>query len=925
MGSQILLEHKGNCLKKAFFCLSFLFLAVFSLYAQRKEVIKTEYFDIIYSPESKTTALLIARHADKYAVEISTRLGKSLPHRYPVYISAKSEFLNGYYTLFPYQRIVIYDATLPDGELSNSYNAILNVFYHELTHAISLWYWLPTLSLSFEEGVAVLFESRGDEGRLNDPLIHHHIMQSKLDGTTPTWRDAAGHRDVPPYTFWAYIYGASFLQYLEYIYGKDQYIKFFQNQLYIFPKEKAKKIFGKTLEELWADFTSSISYPHDVLKPLPFTKEKMNDVVLAQTEKGFAFHDSSRRGVFFYDKMEKKQKLFSSSASITDLNFSPDGLHLLVCDAKDEWGIVKQRLSIFDIEQKRFLAQHLSSVRYACYLSKTAICAVKAQGQYSALVLLDDSLQNEEVLLICGPGLAYSHIFSPVYAGENKVAFIASNGLYRDVLMMDVKTKQMQKLQVEDLPAIRYLRSSTIGNDVFLGFSWAGKDMLYRMALYSMNEKKLQVLDQDISGGAFQPIVFENDAFLKLVYVGIHSKHSTLYRGRDDFLVEKKAEFITFNYDNVEPKSEPPISVGIEVKKYNMFAWAWKVLPLPLIMPNGDWKKINQWGFGGYFYGKDPTEFLEFSISPIFYFKPFFMQVESNVKLDFTAFKLAFSVNDKNLSFKGRSTSFAVSANSGVSLDKMNKRFYFGGAGSVQAYAKFPETSTQTASLYSHKYTDHFLSTTAYGIYSQTERHHRLGTNFFAIDDRGFTTSVKADYLHHIQSNSGMFILQAKQNIYVPVLPLQAYIGAYYGYNACYVPSHGSFVFVKTASFVGTPSYLPNMQEYQGVGKKVSIANNNAGLSFDLSLRLFSYEIQKGSNLFMIYFNRINFELGYHSMLNVAFANSKTYPTYFQSIYGDIYLDISGMVKFGVRYSHPLEKGVNFGKFSLLFNADIFF
>lgn len=158
-------------MKKAFFCL--LILLTFSLYAQRKEVIKTDYFDIIYSPESKTTAMLVASHADEYAQEISARLGKSLPHRYPVYISSKSEFLNGYYTLFPYQRIVIYDATLADGELSNSYDAILNVFYHELTHAISLWYWLPTLSLSFDEGVAVLFESRGDQGRLNDPLIHH--------------------------------------------------------------------------------------------------------------------------------------------------------------------------------------------------------------------------------------------------------------------------------------------------------------------------------------------------------------------------------------------------------------------------------------------------------------------------------------------------------------------------------------------------------------------------------------------------------------------------------------------------------------------------------------------------------------------------------------------------------------------------------
>lgn len=137
-----LVEHKIT-----FFCLCLLFL-VFPLSAHRKEVIETKYFDIIYSPESKATATLISAHADEYAVEISDRLGKKLPHRYPVYISAKSEFLNGYYTLFPYQRIVIYDATLADGELSNSYDAILNVFLSR-THSCNLTLVLAPNAITF--------------------------------------------------------------------------------------------------------------------------------------------------------------------------------------------------------------------------------------------------------------------------------------------------------------------------------------------------------------------------------------------------------------------------------------------------------------------------------------------------------------------------------------------------------------------------------------------------------------------------------------------------------------------------------------------------------------------------------------------------------------------------------------------------------
>jgi len=386
------------------FCLVIVLLYV-SLegFAESLQVLKTRYFDIIYSPSSKVSATLLYEYADSYAEEIATRLGKKIPHRYPVYLSSKSEVLNGYYTLFPYQRIVIYDSTAKDGELGNSYDSILNVFYHELTHAISLWYYLPILSLSFDEGVAVLFESREDQGRLNDPLIMHHLMQNKIDKTTPTWREAAGHRDVYPAAFWAYIYGASFLSYLENIYGNTEYVKFFHSHFFVFPKAKTKHIFKKPLEELWKDFVDSISYPENILKPEVFAKEKMSDNVIASmpaTQKigGFACYDFSKKAVYFYDATGKKQKLFNAPSSITDLNFSPDASFLLVTDIKDDFGKIKQRLSIYDMNEKKFLKQHKASIRYASFAGEKKICAIKVEEQNSYLVLLDFELNEEEIL-----------------------------------------------------------------------------------------------------------------------------------------------------------------------------------------------------------------------------------------------------------------------------------------------------------------------------------------------------------------------------------------------------------------------------------------------------------------------------------------------------------------------------------------------
>ena len=527
------------------------------MWAERLEVLKTRYFDIIYPPSSLESAALIARHADSYAEEIAIRLGKKLPHRYPVYLSSKSELLNGYYTLFPYQRIVIYDTTIEDGELANSYDAILNVFYHELTHAISLWYYAPLLSLSFDEGVAVLFESREDQGRLNDPLILHHIMQKKIDKTTPTWREAAGHRDVYPGAFWGYIYGAKFLSYLETIYGKDKYVKFFHNHFFIFPKGKAKNIFGKTLEELWGDFVSSIAYPEEVEEPQVFAKDEMGEVVLSQTDSGFACYDSSKKSVYFYDKTEKRTKLFSAPSNISDLNSSPSGSTLLVSDVKDDFGIIKHRLSIFDLQKKKFLKKRLFSIRYASYINSESICAIRVDKQKSHLVLLDNNLENEKVLFTSGPGLAYSHIYSPVYAGENKVAFIVANGLYRDILILNIEDGVIEKLELEEpLPAIRYLRSSIVEDNVFLTFSWAGKDMLYRMAMYDTKEGKLRILDADISGGTFQPIVFRKEDELKIVYYGDHSNYKKLYHINDASLKEVPAQLSPFSLEEIEPMSE---------------------------------------------------------------------------------------------------------------------------------------------------------------------------------------------------------------------------------------------------------------------------------------------------------------------------------------------------------------------------------
>ena len=261
-----------SCKKSVLFIIYALWIIA---YASAAELLvhKTKYFDIIYAKESEKSAALLAEYADRYAEEIAARLNKKIWVRMPVYILAGAESLNGYFTFFPYPRIVVFDTVPEDGTLGNFTDSMLKVFYHELTHAISLIYYLPVLPLSFNEGAAVSYESLdGRQGRLHDPLFYHHLMQGKIDGCAPSWQQAAGHRDVYPGAFWGYLYGAGFADYLQKKYGMESYSRYWHSSFFIFPQGKTKHIFGKPLKSLWNEFLTSIQAPAVIRLPVPFAE-----------------------------------------------------------------------------------------------------------------------------------------------------------------------------------------------------------------------------------------------------------------------------------------------------------------------------------------------------------------------------------------------------------------------------------------------------------------------------------------------------------------------------------------------------------------------------------------------------------------------------------------------------------------------------
>lgn len=930
--------------KKILFLIICSFGLAAQVFAAGLSLHKTKYFDIIYAKESEKSAALLAEYADGYADEIAARLNKKILGRMPVYLVAGAEGLNGYFTFFPYPRIVIFDTIPEDGTLGSLSDVMLKVFYHELTHAISLIYFLPVLPLSFTEGVAVSYESLdGHQGRLHDPLFYHHLIQGKIDGCTPSWQQAAGHRDVYPGAFWGYLYGAGFAEYLQKKYGMEAYARYWHSSFFLFPRGKTKHIFKKPLKRLWSEFIASIPAPETMRLPVPFHKvRKSGFTFTAANSRGFACFDFAQGEVRFYTPDGSSEKLCTANRSLSHLSFSPDGQLLLITDTIQSLEGEKHRTAVFDMATKRFLPTEYYSLRMAAFCSNDHICGVKTDGQYSRLVrtgLIRTDMENsaadmnnaddmQETLFSAGPGMPYTAIYDPVYAGEHTIACIAANGINRDILFIDTETKNVQKLLFEEpLPAIRCLQTNTTDSGTVLTFSWAEKEMLYRAATYAVKDNTLKVLKQDISGGVFYPVLLPADAEKpnpQLAYTGIHAKYNTLYTVSEQVFSESKAALIEYTPDSTGIQSIAPKPELLSPKKYRYLSWMWRVFPLLYPTIPDDLQKTNETGLALDVYGIDPTTLLSFKTTSIFYFQPFFYQIHANLTVNTKPVGFSIKVYDLNNHFRYRTVGGSVAASLPIPAKNSYRHMAVNAGISAEAFSFFPRNYAAQKTLYGYKLKNTVVSEQIDFRYAYLKPFVALDTPFFAKSVAGFNLQAGVKHGHHFESHANAAVMQALAAVYVPVLPLTLRCSGYAGYNAYYVPEFGSYIFFNTPAFMGLDTYLPSMPEHlqSGTAVRTSSGSINTGVALDTELTVLSYDIQTGSSWLPIFYNRLNVSLGYKNTLNfLGNGRASLAPYFYQSVYGRAVVTVSGSAKVGLEYAHPLKAHAP-GKLKLLFSAD---
>jgi hypothetical protein len=205
---------------------------------------ETRRFSIFYPLRAESYALRVANMADSTLESLEALFGASFPYpkkgkKFPILVTDIQPWLNGYFSPYPSNRIVIFIASSGLEGLASFEDEAASVLLHELVHALTLniksgfWRFLSAFSgdvvapgawimpNALVEGSAVWAESLEMSGRLDDPAALAQVALDLDRGEEFSLWDVSGLLDYPGSGNSAYLYGGLFAQYLFASYGAD--------------------------------------------------------------------------------------------------------------------------------------------------------------------------------------------------------------------------------------------------------------------------------------------------------------------------------------------------------------------------------------------------------------------------------------------------------------------------------------------------------------------------------------------------------------------------------------------------------------------------------------------------------------------------------------------------------------------------------
>ncbi|MCX7026160.1 MAG: hypothetical protein NT061_01435 [Spirochaetes bacterium] len=330
--------------------------------------VDTAHFSIYFPASLENQALRLSGFADSVLADLVALIGTNLPAKpIPVLLSNVEIDLNGYFSPYPSNRIVIYLAGA-SGSLASLGDELEEVFLHELVHALSLnirgpfWSFLSALAGdivapaawvapdSLIEGTAVWAESRdGSRGRLNDPAALESVYVDLAAGKKRGLWSVSGLADFPGSGNLAYYYGGLFAAFVEESYGTGSVGKLWAEAAKGEPFSGfdgnllgggvVARALGRPASAVWDEFLTWLSAGAEKTPPASESRGKPEALELNTRKTGpftagggfFYYYDGERKSVFSLELgKNRRKKLFDADYRLETMKVSEDGLSLLL-------------------------------------------------------------------------------------------------------------------------------------------------------------------------------------------------------------------------------------------------------------------------------------------------------------------------------------------------------------------------------------------------------------------------------------------------------------------------------------------------------------------------------------------------------------------------------------------------------------------
>ncbi|MBK5200709.1 MAG: hypothetical protein JJE21_04150, partial [Spirochaetaceae bacterium] len=543
-----------------------------SLFNSTKDirVISTEHFNIIYNNQSSLLAKDIYQNCEDLFNDICDNFDFSIDHSFNVVVTADIQQFNSYFASFP-NEIVIFDTVTTNNYYNYFYDHfMLNVFKHELTHALSLTddnkfitnifgkLFSPAnifLTSFQKEGITVNSESQDGQGRLNNPSYDALLYESKIEGNFPSYFDVQGLRDIPSNANY-YLFGAYFYQYLIDTYGVENFNKYWEmnsnwNVFLIFPNYSFKKVYNITIEQAWKAFENSIedisiNYSIDIK-----TIENIYPKYIVGSGTNVFIGDYFQNNTEKFDK--ENFKLSSYSSSFADLGE--------ITANKDTIVLSKYNNSAQPLTYTRVVNQNgsytydIDSFRLAILLDSTTLVGVKNEGEIEYLQWIDTNNLKVMKTFNLKDNEAVQNI---AVNSSNDIVFTSRIGESNYLSILSAKKRVLYKLgERVSIEGLNIYQDKAVLTTIRDG-------ELARLTLIDLASGRMDYMDSNILGGVYSPTMLDDNTILFISKYYDRSNLSVLYVNDINFNTVYLEKSLSENL----PKKQSKVTID-GFRKYN--------------------------------------------------------------------------------------------------------------------------------------------------------------------------------------------------------------------------------------------------------------------------------------------------------------------------------------------------------------------